>query len=501
MSAPTQPSFAFGRFRFDGLAAKLLLDGREVPLPPRELQLLGIFLHRPAEWLDEEGLAHGLWPKAVPPTGELERLVRELTAALDRGADGVTTIQSLKGRGYRFLTPVRPLSDDPAPVTERVPALPGRRSAHRTLVSPRRLAIGMLLAGVGSVALFWAARSVARRAGSAVVSAAGAPDPAARRAAAVAEVAKGVAAAGQPDHASRRLAVGRFEAALALDPSASSQASAHAALASTLVLEDEMERARREAAAALALDDRLADAHATLALTQLFFDRDRVAARASAERALALDVGSIGARRALAWVNAVEGGFGTAFSLLLQARSPAVFDPELATDEGSILYLSGRALEARRQLNEVVRKEPVFRRAHAALAALHLAERRLSAAAIEFELLDALAAGATRDDERVRRSAAGTWEPFDASEAARRLEARAENVHLHGVAGSQLEAARIFAQFGERDLALAALARALERRESGAALVRIDPAFASLGTSAAFRDLLDRAGVPALATP
>ena len=107
MSERPPPSAAFGRFELDGPKGKLLLDGREVALPPRELQLLGIFLEHPAQWLTEEVLSHGLWPKAVPPTGELDRLVRELTAALDAGADGVATIHSLKGRGHRFLVPVR----------------------------------------------------------------------------------------------------------------------------------------------------------------------------------------------------------------------------------------------------------------------------------------------------------------------------------------------------------------------------------------------------------
>ena len=518
MSEPILASFVFGRFQYDGRAGRLLLDGREVPLPPRELHLLGIFLERPAEWLGEEWLAHGLWPQAVPPTGELDRLVRELTAALDRGADGVTTIQSLKKRGYRWLLPVRrvgvpaaeagaPPSDAPAPgrIPARAPAIAEARSAHRMLVSPRRLAIGLLAVGAFAGALSWTVRAQARRAARAEAAArASAPDPAARRSAAAAEVAKGVAAARQSDPASRQLAMLRFEAALELDPSPSSQAVAHAGLAATLILEDDLASARREAEAAVALDGQLADAHAALAMTQLFSDRDAIAARASAERALALDVGSIGARRALAWVSAVEGRFETSFALLLQARSPTLFDPELATDEGTILYLAGRALEARRQLNEVVLREPASRRAHGALAALHLTERRLGAAAVELELRDALGetgAGAARDVERIRQSAGGAWTAPDAGEAARQLEERARNVHLHGSPGSELEAARIFAQFGERDLALAALARALEQRESAAALARIDPAFTPLRSWAAFRDLLDRSGVPPLASP
>ncbi len=524
MSEPTPPSAAFGRFHFDGDPAKLSLDGRDVVLPPRELHLLGIFLEHPAEWLTEEWLSHGLWPKAVPPTGELDRLIRELTAALDAGADGVATIQSLKGRGHRFLLPVRAIDlpgakgARPSPpasgaASTASPALPAKgRSAHRRLLAPRQVAIALLGVGALAAALLWVNRPARWRSGAgstAASDAAAARDPKVVRAAATAEWRRGAAAARQHDLASRRLAMTHFEAASALDPSL---AAAHAGLASTLVFEgltvagggEEMESARRSAATALELDEGLADAHAARAFARLFADRSPASARVSAERALVLDATNVGGRRALAWVLAVEGRFLEAVSQLSLTRTGTQFDPEVECDEGAILYLAGRSLEARRQLSEVVRREPIFRRGHATLAALHLRERRLGAAAFELEMLDALAAGATRDDDRVRQRAAGSWAMPEASEAARLLAERAERAVLAppgAAAGSQLEAARIFAQFGDRERALAALQRALDRRESAAVLARIDPAFVSLRSVAAFREMIDRAGVPVLAQP
>jgi DNA-binding winged helix-turn-helix (wHTH) protein/tetratricopeptide (TPR) repeat protein len=520
-----QPSFAFGRFRYDGVHSKLLLDGREIPLPPRELHLLTIFLHHPDEWLAEEWISRGLWPKAVPPSGELDRLVRELAAALEMGADGVATIQSAPGRGYRLLIPVRPLelggargapavagpagAASAAGIGRAAPrsgpaagaavsgaGLAERRSAHRTLLSPRRLALGVIAVFALGAALFWAVRSYTHRTGGALQEEVTESNPEALRAAAGVELAKGVAAARRVELSSRRAAIGRFESALALDPSF---APARAALAGLLALEGDLERARREVQTTLALDPDLAEAHAARSFVQLFHDRDPAAARVSAERALELDASSVLARRSLAWANAVEGKFVAALADLSVALPRGVFDPELATDEGTILYLSGRLLEARRQLSEVVRVEPAFRRAHAALAALHLYERRLGAAAFELELCDALATGATRDDERVRQGTEGVWSLQDAAEAARLLEARAESIYLLGAAGAQLEAARIFAQFGEQNRALASLTRALERRETTAVLARVDPVFAAMREMPAFRELLDRSGVPALA--
>ena len=544
MSEPVQSGFAFGRFEYDDAQAKLLLAGREVPLTARELHLLVIFLSRPAEWLEEAWLERGLWPKAVPPSGELDRLVRALTAALDQGADGVATIQAVKKRGYRLLIPVRPLqaaATTPAAMAARPPrsasgegsgeksgersgerpaldaTLPGGvggRSAHRAAVSRGQLAVGLLVVAGAVLALLWWMGPPQRAGGNAAALAPGAPDAAAMRAAAAAELGKGLAAAPYYDLASRRTAISHFEAALQLDSGARNQATAHAALAGVLVLEDEMERARREAQAALAANialgqgASLADPLAALAFTQLFLGRDPVAARASAERALAIDALHVGARRALVWVCAVEGRFDDALRELAPASPPGQFDPEVATDEAWILHLSGRPLEARQLLATVIRREPLFRRAHAVLAALHLAERRLAAAAVEFEVLDALSssADAGRDDDarRLVREADSAALP-DASEAARLLEERAAGAGpgspRAASAGGETDAARIYAQFGKSALALAALSRALERRESAATLARVDPAFASLRGNAAFRKLLDDAGVPALAKP
>lgn len=529
MNSLPPASYAFGRFQYDGVQSRLLFQGREVPLTPRERHLLGIFLSRPAEWLEEEWLSRGLWPNAVPPTGELDRLVRALTAALDEGADGVATIQTLTKRGYRLLIPVRALDGAGGegsgpralPAGLHAPAPAGGRSAHRALLSPWQLAGGAAMAAALLAASFWLLQpSAERRSGRAGVVAS---EPAAMRAAAAAELRKGLQAATRADFASRRAAMTHFEAALQLDPGARNQAAAHGALAAVLVLEDEMERARLESQAALAAnialgsEAQLAQPLAALAFTQLFAARDAVAARASAERALALDAVHVGARRALVWVCALEGRFDEALAQLAPAKLPGQFDPEVATDEAWIRYLSGRPLEARQLLSSVLRRDPLFRRAHAALAAFHLAERRLAAAEVELELRDALNAGATLDDDRVSLRSSGRWALPDASEAARLLAERAAAADrrvegrggavgagggisgLGGSSGSGIEAARIYAQFGESAQALEALRRALMRRESGAALARVDPAFASLRNSPAFRKLLDGAGVPALA--
>lgn len=540
MSDPVQSGFAFGRFVYDDAQAKLLLAGREVPLTARELHLLVIFLSRPAEWLEEAWLERGLWPQAVPPSGELDRLVRALTAALDQGADGVATIQAVKKRGYRLLIPVRPLrapataaetaaaTGAPRPprsasgeVAGEKPALDatqpggiGGRSAHRAAVSRGQLAAGLLVVAGAALALLWWMGPPQRAGRNASALAPGGPDAAAMRAAAAAELAKGLAAAPSYDLASRRAAISHFEAALQLDPGARNQATAHAALAGVLVLEDEMEGARREAQAALAANialgqgANLAEPLAALAFTQLFLGRDPVAARASAERALAIDALHVGARRALVWVCAVEGRFDDALRELAPASPPGQFDPEVATDEAWILHLSGRPLEARQLLAGIIRREPLFRRAHAVLAALHLAERRLAAAAVEFEVLDALSSGAgagREDDARRQVREADSAALPDASEAARLLEERAAGMGSGSPraagAGSETDAARIYTQFGKSALALAALARALERHESAATLARVDPAFASLRGNAAFRKLLDDAGVPPLAKP
>ena len=418
--------------------------------------------------------AGGTRPRSVAQGGTADGRARapdpQLTAALDarrgRGGDdpesqGARSSFPLAGAGERTARRAGYTSVAAGERSQRPPAAAGAATDRPRAARRRRPGGG---APVGE-----SAGAVASATGSTGADGAAARDPQALRAAATAEWQRGVVAARQPDLASRRLAVSRFEAALLLDPGL---AAAHAGLAHTLVLEglsvagggEEMERARRAAEAALALDERLPDAHAALAFARLFADRAPAVARAAAERALALDPTHVGGRRALAWVLAVEGRFLEALAQLPLARTSTEVDPRGGVGRRAILYLAGRSLEARRQLSEVVRREPLFRRAHAALAALHLRDRRLGAAAFELEMLDALAAGATRDDDRVRQRAAGSWAMPEASEAA----PAARGARREGAAHSPWRSLRRTARSGA-DLRPVRRPRACHRRAGAGA--------------------------------
>jgi DNA-binding winged helix-turn-helix (wHTH) protein/tetratricopeptide (TPR) repeat protein len=512
----TPHTFTFGRFHFDGPSGRLYLDGGEIPLKSRELQLLSILLEHREQWVRDDDLAHALWPKAVASREELDHLVRELSAILDRGADGVATIQGQKERGYRLQIPVHAVSPappasspatrtvrtavtpprPPTPPMSPVPAAaprPEARSGHRRLI-PRRFALLLLVAALGALAVGAVLRWVTRRAEGLASGDAVEIDLGAVRAAANSELAKGVVAARGYDLAAFDEAAARFGAAIAIEPGF---AAARGALAEVSARRGDLARAKREAEVALKLEPDLASAHAALAWVSLFADWKPAEARTSAERALLLDIGEVTARRALAWSLAIEGNPGEALVEIRRTLAPGVLDPETATDESWHLFLAGKPLEARQLVAEVVRLAPTCAPARELLAWTYLVERRLGPAALELELRDRLLAGATAKDERIRRSIAGGWDPPDAGEAARLLRSRTEGSFRAVARDGELENARILVQLGESDLAHAALARAVARREGGVVLAWLDPTLAALRGNSRFRDLMSRAGIAA----
>ena len=513
MAETALQTYGFGRFRFDAATGRLFLDGGEIPLKSRELQLLTILVEHPEEWMRDEWLAHALWPRALAPQSELDHLVRELSTILARGADGVATIQSQKERGHRLQIPVHRLdAAKPAPSpalaplpgdrTVRLPppppppprVLPEAGSGHRRLLAPKRFALVVIGAALAALAIGWLLRWATHRAERLAPAISAESDPGVVRAAASTELAKGISAARGYDLAALDEAIDRFEAAIAIEPG---YAEARGALAEALVRRGSIAPARREAEVALKLQPDLAPAQAALAFVQLFASWKPGDAKSSAERALLLEITQPTARRALAWSLLAEGKAGEALVEIRRSLQPGVLDPESATDECWILFLSGRALEARQLAAEVVRVAPTFAPSREILGYLHLLDRRLGPAAIELELRDRLLEGATSRDDRIRLAIVGGLEPPDAGEAARLLRARADASYRGVARDAELEKARILTQLGDRDAALAALERAIARREGGIVVAWLDPSLAVLRPTPRFRELMTRAGVAA----
>jgi DNA-binding winged helix-turn-helix (wHTH) protein len=80
------PVFAFGPFRLDTAACRLLRGDTPVNLSPRLYDLLRLLVSRPGELVTKEELLEALWPGVFVTENSLTRAVSDLRQALDDDA-------------------------------------------------------------------------------------------------------------------------------------------------------------------------------------------------------------------------------------------------------------------------------------------------------------------------------------------------------------------------------------------------------------------------------
>jgi TolB-like protein len=103
--------FLFDGFRFErrtGLLSRR--DERGVYLPiaigSRALEILGALVERPGEVLSRTKIFEAVWPGTAVEDGNLNVQVAALRRVLDQDRDGTSCIQTVPGRGYRFIPAV-----------------------------------------------------------------------------------------------------------------------------------------------------------------------------------------------------------------------------------------------------------------------------------------------------------------------------------------------------------------------------------------------------------
>ncbi len=108
---------AFGPFEFDAAAGDLRKHGHRIRLAGQPLQILSALLLQPGETVSRETLQRQLWADSTHVDFDqgLNAAVNKLRQALSDSADHPRYIETLPGRGYRFIAPLVP-SAPPKPV-------------------------------------------------------------------------------------------------------------------------------------------------------------------------------------------------------------------------------------------------------------------------------------------------------------------------------------------------------------------------------------------------
>jgi TolB-like protein/DNA-binding winged helix-turn-helix (wHTH) protein/Flp pilus assembly protein TadD len=152
-------TYRFGDFELDLDALQLRLHGQPVKLERRPLDLLILLVSRHGHMVPREDIIASLWPARVIIDFEsgLNTLIRKVRNALGDHSDHPAFIETVQGRGYRFIAPVVEITaSDPIPPPSPQPSTAPRWQSR----SIATLLVSVVVAGI---AMFgWLTFSVQR---------------------------------------------------------------------------------------------------------------------------------------------------------------------------------------------------------------------------------------------------------------------------------------------------------------------------------------------------
>jgi DNA-binding winged helix-turn-helix (wHTH) protein/Tfp pilus assembly protein PilF len=354
----------FGGFELDVGTGELRSQGRVERLAPQPTAILSLLVRRPGELVTREEMAQAVWGAEtfVDYDQSLNFCIRQLRTALDDRPEDPKYIETLRGRGYRFIAPVEaiPPVEEPVAPANGIPPPAAQQPTRRR----------------GVVAAF-AVLSLAAIAAVAVLPSAGKNHSRPPRVESRVQDAylKGRHFWNMRTRESLERARQHFSEAVALDPNF---APAVAGLADSLMsLAGKDRPAFQEAAViadrALTIDPRLAEAHVTRAHARLHMF-DWPGAMTGFQHAIALDPDYVPGRYLYAEYYITQGRFEEATA---EARRGAALDPvsAIATHVGGVAYFFARRYdEAIREFRKAAELDPVhpyskMRLIHALVAA------------------------------------------------------------------------------------------------------------------------------------
>ncbi|HYB41020.1 MAG TPA: AAA family ATPase [Candidatus Methylomirabilis sp.] len=106
---------AFDAFQMDVAGHRLWRGDREIVLRPKAWDVLFFLLERPGLLVTKESLHREIWPDTAVTDDTLTKSIGELRQALGDSSRAPRLIQTVHGRGFRFVAEVRGLDEVPGP--------------------------------------------------------------------------------------------------------------------------------------------------------------------------------------------------------------------------------------------------------------------------------------------------------------------------------------------------------------------------------------------------
>jgi len=281
-------------------------------------------------------------------------------------------------------------------------------------------------------------------------------------------------------------AIEHFQRAIRIDPQ---YAAPYAALAHAwwmrgvfgdLTLREVATPARDAALAALARDDRNAEAYAALAYVQGMFDWEWEQAQTTVRRAVALAPNSVDARYVHGLLLMAVGKLDEAIAEIDYASRLDPLSAQVHSTYGRVLYRARRLDEARARLERALELEPRNPGIYARLAQVHEQAGRYDEALKVLNQIEPPDSGAMIVPGPRARVLA---------RAGRTKEARQLLAHLPPQSPARAE---VLATLGDYDAAFTSLYRALDQRDSWLLFIKNEPAFDGMHHDPRWADVLRR---------
>jgi DNA-binding winged helix-turn-helix (wHTH) protein len=120
--ASTGVAVAFGPYRLLPLQRIVLRNRTPLQLGSRAREILVALVERAGEVVEKRELLRRVWPNMVVEEATLRVHINTLRKALREGEAGARYVESVTGRGYRFVAPVMPVNETTP--TQSVPSAP-----------------------------------------------------------------------------------------------------------------------------------------------------------------------------------------------------------------------------------------------------------------------------------------------------------------------------------------------------------------------------------------
>jgi DNA-binding winged helix-turn-helix (wHTH) protein/Tfp pilus assembly protein PilF len=266
-----------------------------------------------------------------------------------------------------------------------------------------------------------------------------------------------------------------------------------------LLPSEAMPKAESAARRAIELDADVAEAHASLALVRMFYERDWPEAEKEFRQALRLNPSYAAAHDWFAIYLMAEGRIEEALASIRKAQELDPLSLIINTDVACALYYARRFDDSIRQCRWVLETEPDFVTAHFRIGLAYEQLRKYEEAVKAFQRAVALSAGdataeataAFKGGSDARASMAHTYALMGEREAARGVLAQLEQHARHAYVPPH-DFAMIYSALGESDKAFEWLRLAYQERFSLLILLELDPRFDNLRADPRFTSLPSR---------